>query len=311
MQKLKAVVVGVGYLGKEHARIYSELSDVELVALVDLDWEKVSKWGHRYHAQPLQSLEGLPSGIDLASVAVPTVDHFKVAEFLLDRGIHVLVEKPIAQRVEQAAALIQKAQQKGLILQVGHIERYNPAFQALQKILTSPRFIECHRLSPFPERGTDVGVVLDLMIHDIDVILQLTPSPLREIRAVGVPVLSAFEDIANARLEFENGCIANLTTSRVSVERMRKVRVFQEDAYISLDYLRQEGKIYHKENGKISWKNIKFEKAEPLKLEIASFMDCVRHAKNPLVSGEHGKMALEVAMEVLKEIKNEKLRMKN
>ncbi|MBI1871080.1 MAG: Gfo/Idh/MocA family oxidoreductase [Chlamydiae bacterium] len=304
MKTLKVAVVGVGYLGKEHARIYSQLSSVELIGLVDIDFEKVSKIAHRYGTQAYPNCEALPPGIDLVSVAVPTVEHFHVADTLLEKGVHVLVEKPIAQTIEQASRLVEKARAKGLVFQVGHIERYNPAFKALEGILDKPRFIECHRLSPFPERGTDVGVVLDLMIHDIEAVLHLVRSPLKEIRAVGVPVLSPYEDIANARLEFENGCIANLTTSRISIEKMRKIRVFQANAYISLDYFKQEGKIYHKEGQKITCQPIPFEKAEPLQLEIASFVDCVKHQKNPLVSGEHGKQALEVAMEVLKMIKS-------
>jgi predicted dehydrogenase len=300
MEKLKAIVVGVGHLGKEHARIYSELSDrIQLVGLLDTNFDRASKLAHRLRTRAFSNLAELPADIDLASVAVPTIYHFDVAKSLLERGIHTLVEKPIAPTIQEASALVDLARSKQLILQVGHVERYNPAYQALENVLNGPRFIECLRLSPFPERGTDVGVVLDLMIHDIDIILQLTGSPVREIKAVGVPVLSAYEDIANARLEFENGCIANLTTSRISMEKLRKIRIFQQNAYISLDYFKQEGKIYRKENGKIVWDHIPFKKAEPLKIEIDSFIDCVVHAKDPVVSGEHGKDALEVAMEVL------------
>ena len=303
MQKLKAIVVGVGHLGKEHARIYHELShQVELFGLVDIVPDEAQKLAHKYKIQYYSSIEEIQTPFDVASIAVPTARHHEVAMNLLAKGVHVLVEKPIAQTVEQASDMVRLAQQKNRILQVGHVERYNPAFKAIEKYLSAPRFIECHRLSPFPHRGTDVGVVLDLMIHDIDVVLHLTRSKIKEIRAVGVPVLSSYEDIANARLEFENGCTANLTTSRISVERMRKIRVFQENAYISLDYFKQEGKIYHRENGRIVWNPIPFEKAEPLKLEIASFLDCIQHSKNPVVSGEHGKYAMEVAMAVLQVI---------
>lgn len=302
MSKFKAVVVGIGHLGKEHARIYAEHPEIELVGLVDIDLDRASKFAHKYRTQAYQNLNEIRETIHLASVSVPTIEHFNVAKTLLERGVHVLVEKPIAQTLEQASSLVQMAREKKCILQVGHVERYNPTFKALQNVLQSPRFIECQRLSPFPERGTDVGVVLDLMIHDIDVVLNLTRSSVTEIRAVGVPVLSPHEDIANARLEFANGCIANLTTSRISMDRVRKIRVFQPDAYISLDYLSQSGKIYRKENGKIVWSSIPFEKGEPLKIEIASFVECVKQTQAPVVSGEHGKKALEVAMEVLKVI---------
>ncbi len=303
MERLKAVVIGIGHLGKEHARIYAGHEGIELVGLVDVDLERAQKFASKYDTKAYRSLEEVPTPIHLASVAVPTIEHFNVAKTLLEKKAHILVEKPIAQTLEQASSLVQMAKDAGLLLQVGHVERYNPAFKALQTMLVSPRFIECHRLSPFPERGTDVGVVLDLMIHDIDVVLHLTRSSVKEIRAVGVPVLSPYEDIANARLEFENGCIANLTTSRISLERMRKIRVFESDSYISLDYLEQSGKIYHKENGKIIWSHIPLEKGEPLKIEIDSFIECVRQTQNPIVSGEQGKQALEVAMEVLKVIK--------
>jgi len=307
MEKLKAAVIGIGHLGKEHARIYHELSGaIDLVGLVDTRLDQAEKFAHKFRTRAFASLEELKEPFHLASVAVPTVHHHEVVKKLLHRGVHVLVEKPIAQTIEQAVELVELAKEKKLILQVGHIERFNPAFKALKTYLTEPRFIECHRLSPFPDRGTDVGVVLDLMIHDIDVILHLTRSPISDIRAVGVPVLSPYEDIANARLEFENGCTANLTTSRISTERMRKIRVFQHDAYLSLDYSKQEGKIYRRENGKIVCHDIPFEKAEPLKVEIASFIDCVESLKTPVVSGEQGKDALEVAMAVLKVIHQKK-----
>jgi predicted dehydrogenase len=288
-------VIGVGNLGRHHARVYSELPEVDLVGVVDIDSRRASKVARKLRTAAYSRIEDLPGPIHAVSVVVPTDSHRKVAEAALSRGAHVLLEKPIAMNPDEASEIIDLARRKGLVLQVGHIERFNPAILALRKILTRVGFIEAHRLAPYKRPGTEVGVVMDLMIHDIDIILNIVNSPIREIRAVGIPVLSASEDIANARLAFESGCIANITASRISFDRMRKIRIFQSNAYISLDYQRQEGMIYRIRAGRIVREKLPLEKEEPLKLEISSFLDCVRASHEPIVPGEQGRQALRVA----------------
>ncbi len=240
--------------------------------------------------------------VDAASVATPTNTHYEVARSLLARGKHLLVEKPITDNTAEAAELVELASGNGLVLQIGHVERFNPVLSALEKHLTHPRFIEAHRLSPYPERSTDIGVVLDLMIHDLEVILHFVRSPVQSIDAVGVPVLSRDEDIANARLRFENGCIANVTSSRISPERMRKIRVFQEDAYLSLDYQNQSGEIYRRSGGRISRDKVEIEREEPLKRQLMSFIDCASTGREPRVSGFQATAALKLAVEITKRI---------
>ena len=266
MEKLRVAVVGVGNLGKHHARVYTELQDVELAGVVDVDARTAGKVAHRLGVSAYARLSDIPGRLDGVSVVVPTEAHRPMALEALERGANVLIEKPIALDMADATMIIDRAREKGLVLQVGHIERFNPAILALKKILTRVGFIEVHRLAPYKPQGTEVGVVLDLMIHDIDIILNIVDSPIKEIRAVGIPVLSASEDIANARLSFENGCIANLTASRISFEKMRKIRIFQSNAYISLDYQNQEGMIYRTEGGQIVRERMPLEKDEPLKL---------------------------------------------
>ncbi|MCB1236990.1 MAG: Gfo/Idh/MocA family oxidoreductase, partial [Verrucomicrobiae bacterium] len=213
-------------------------------------------------------------------------------------GKHVLVEKPIADSLDDAKALIDLAAERGCVLQVGHIERFNPVMAQLEARLTDPKFLEVHRLSPFPNRSVDIGVVLDLMIHDLEIILHLVGAPIEQIDAVGIPVLTRREDIANARLRFANGAVANVTASRISPERMRKIRVFQSDAYLSLDYQDQSGWIYRKDGLEIAREAVEVEKDEPLKRELASFIDCAARGAAPKVSGEHGAAALDVALEI-------------
>lgn len=298
MNKLKVAVIGVGNLGRHHARVYSELPDVELVGVIDLDEKRAGKIARRLGTSSFRDLGDLPGPVDAVSVVVPTDSHHLVASRALAMGVHVLIEKPIALNTEEASEIIDLARKNGRVLQVGHIERFNPAILALKKILTRVGFIEVHRLAPYKREGTEVGVVLDLMIHDIDIILNIVDSPIKDIRAVGIRVLSPSEDIANARLEFENGCVANVTASRVSFDKMRKIRIFQSNAYISLDYQRQEGMIYRLEGGRIVREKMPLEKDEPLKLEITSFLRCVRASEEPLVPGEHGRQALRVAAEI-------------
>ena len=247
-----------------------------------------------------KSLAEFIDSVDAASVATPTNTHHEVARALLQRGKHVLVEKPITDNTSHATQLAELAAQHGVILQVGHVERFNPVLSALEARLTHPRFIEAHRLSPYPDRSTDIGVVLDLMIHDLEIILHLVRSPVESIDAVGVPVLSRGEDIANARLRFENGCIANVTSSRISPERMRKIRVFQEDAYLSLDYEKQSGEIYRRESGRITRDKVPIEREEPLKSQLASFIECASSGREPRVSGFQATAALELAVEITK-----------
>jgi len=302
MDKLKVAVIGVGHLGKHHARIYHSLPDVELVGIVDLDASLAQKIAQKGACQPYTDFREVLAKVDAVSLVTPTPTHFEMARVILQAGKHLLIEKPITETAEQATELIRAASNKDLVLQVGHIERFNPAIRALEPILENPRFIECHRLAPYQPRGTDVGVVLDLMIHDIDIILHLVRSPIQQIQAVGVDVLTPYEDIANVRLAFENGCVANVSVSRISYKEMRKIRIFQPDCYISLDYKKQDGVLYRRVNGKIVHEAIPLEKEEPLMLELKSFVECAREKKDPLVSGEHGKRALDVGMEIVRQI---------
>lgn len=296
-------VAGVGAIGRNHARVLANLPGVKLAGIFDVDQARAAELAAEHGTRAAASLTELASWCEAVTVAVPTVFHYEAGMALLEAGRHVLIEKPITDNTEQALALAAAAQARGLVLQVGHIERFNPVMGLLEQRLTSPRFIEAHRLSPFPNRSMDIGVVLDLMIHDLEIILHLVKSPLESVDAVGVPVLTRREDIANARLRFANGCVANITASRISPERLRKLRVFQSDAYLSLDYQAQEGKIYHREGMSIVCEDVKVEKDEPLKLELAAFADCARHGHSPRVGGREGAAALELAMRITQLIK--------
>jgi len=302
MKKLRVGVVGVGHIGSNHARIYSDLANAELVAILDIDPPRADEIGRKYKAKVAASLTEFAGMVDAASVATPTSAHFAIARDLLARGKHLLIEKPITEKTSDARDLAQVAAEKRLVLQVGHVERFNPVLSALEQRLTHPRFIEAHRLSPYPNRGTEIGVVLDLMIHDLEVILHLVDSTVENIDAVGVPVLSRGEDIANARLRFTSGCIANVTSSRISPEKMRKIRVFQEDAYLSLDYQGQSGEIYRRVNGQITREPVAIEKEEPLRQQLASFVECALTGGEPRVSGSHAAAALELAVEITRRI---------
>ena len=302
MKKLRVGVVGVGHIGSNHARIYAELPNAEFVAVFDIDLARAAEIAAKYKAKVAGSLDEFAEMVDAASVATSTSAHFPVAHDLLARGKHLLIEKPITENTADARELAQLAAEKRLVLQVGHVERFNPVLSALEQRLTHPRFIEAHRLSPYPNRSTEIGVVLDLMIHDLEIILHLVDSTVENIDAVGVPVLSRGEDIANARLRFTDGCIANITSSRISPERMRKIRVFQEDAYLSLDYQGQSGEIYRRVNGQITREPVAIEKEEPLRQQLASFADCALTGGEPRVSGSHAAAALELAVEITKRI---------
>jgi predicted dehydrogenase len=302
MKKLRVGVVGVGHIGSNHARLYAEIPSAEFAAVYDVDLVRGNAIGRKFGATPTKSLDEFIETVDAASVATPTNTHYEIARSLLERGKHVLVEKPITDNTGNASELADLAARNGLILQVGHVERFNPVLSVLEKHLTHPRFIEAHRLSPYPDRSTDIGVVLDLMIHDLEVILHFVRSPVQSIDAVGVPVLSRAEDIANARLHFENGCVANVTSSRISPERMRKIRVFQEDAYLSLDYQNQTGEIYRRGGGRITRDKVEIEREEPLKRQLASFIESATTGREPRVSGFQATAALELAVEITKRI---------
>ena len=303
---VKVGVFGVGSLGQWHARIYSELPDVELVGVYDVDAARAEEVAARYGTRVYADAAALTAELDAASVVVPTDRHFAVARGLLEAGKHVLVEKPIAATTGQAEQMVGLARAGALTLQVGHVERFNPVMAFLEGVLDRPRFIEAHRLAPYPAapepgvrpRGTEVSVVLDLMIHDLEVILHLVGAPLAEFHAVGVSVLSPSEDIENARLVFENGCVANVTASRISPEKLRKIRVFQEDAYVSLDYMNQTGEVRRKAATGIVREPVPIEKDDPLTRELATFVACVRDRRAPVVDGQQATRALDLAVAI-------------
>jgi predicted dehydrogenase len=339
MAKVKVAVLGTGSLGQHHARIYSELhaaGQVELTGIFDANPETARKIAEKYKVRVFSSIAEAAAASEALNIATPTLTHFEIARGLLAQGKHVLVEKPMTNNSAQAAELCQIALAKNCVLQVGHVERFNPVFKFLETVATEPKFIECHRLSPYPARSMDIGVVLDLMIHDLDIVLAFVKSPVVNVDAVGIPVLSKSEDIANARLRFANGCIANLTVSRISPERMRKIRVFSgptNPCYISLDYRLQEGFIFRvaregeqqtpflkkllaaklglgKDSAIVSEfagkrivrEPVPITKDEPLKLELQSFVACVREKQTPVVSGESARRALDLAFEITRQI---------
>jgi predicted dehydrogenase len=310
MSRLRAAVVGVGYLGRFHAEKYAAHPDVELVGVVDVDGERARSVAGELGTTGATDHRALLGHIDCASVAVPTQFHHAVARELLEAGVDVLVEKPLATTIAEGRVLVDLAARGARVLQVGHLERFNPALLALDGILTQPRFIECHRLAPFSERGTDVDVVLDLMIHDLDVILSITGSTVRSVEAVGVPVLTPTVDIANARLRFANGCIANVTASRVSMKRERKLRIFQPDAYVAVDFGERRVLICRREplpdgQASLTVEEREVPDADPLETEIDAFLHAVRHREAPAVSGSDGLKALEVAQMIRDSLETE------
>jgi predicted dehydrogenase len=298
--QISAAVVGVGYLGKFHAEKYAGSEKATLVAVADINPERAEGVARQLGVAAVSDYRELFGRVQCVSVAVPTRLHHQVAGDFLQRGIDVLVEKPIAADIRQGRELVDLALAKEVILQVGHLERFNPAIRRLETVIKEPRFVECHRLAPFVERGTDVDVVLDLMIHDIDVIASLVGAAVERVEAIGVAVLTDKPDIANARITFSNGCIANVTASRVSIKRERKIRVFQPDAYLSIDYDQRRAQIFHKPPAGGGWmairsETIEIEETDALADEIDSFLDCVRTRSLPLVSGVEGLRALEIA----------------
>ncbi len=305
-RKLRAGVIGVGHIGRNHARIYAESALCELSAVMDTNADAAADIAAQFNTVAATSLDDFLSRVDAVSLATPTPFHHEIGCKVLAAGKHLLIEKPITETIEEARELADMASAHGLVLQVGHVERFNPVLEELEKRLSRPIFIEAHRLSPYPHRSTDIGVVLDLMIHDIEIVLHLVKSPVKSMDVVGIPVLSKGEDIANARLRFESGCVANITASRISPERMRKIRVFQSDAYLSLDYGEQSGVIFRKEGGKILREEVAIEKGEPLRRELESFLECAAVGARPMVSGHEATAALELSLEITRRIHDSK-----
>ncbi|MBN2453829.1 MAG: Gfo/Idh/MocA family oxidoreductase [Candidatus Omnitrophica bacterium] len=302
MEKVRVGVVGVGHLGSIHAKVYSKLDNVKLVGVCDCNLERAIEVGKRFKTASYSDYEELFGKVDAASIVVPTSLHYNVAKDFLRHDIHVLIEKPVTKTLSEADELIEIAEKNKLIMQVGHIERFNSAVLALEPYINKPKFIECQRLGPFHARVKDVGVVLDLMIHDIDIVLGLIQQDAVSIEAVGLSTISDYEDVANVRLTFQDGTIADITASRVTKDVVRKMRIFQEESYLSLDYVTQEAMLFEKTGEKIAQKKIKIRKKDPLKKELKSFINCVRTGKRPVVSGVEGRRALAVALEIVKKI---------
>ncbi|MGE3955314.1 MAG: Gfo/Idh/MocA family oxidoreductase [Vicinamibacterales bacterium] len=301
---MRVAVIGVGHLGKHHARILGAMPGVELVAVVDVNQARAEEIAAANRTRALMRPLSLLGKVDAVSIAVPTEQHLAVALPFLEAGTGVLVEKPMVRSLDEADAMMAAAAKGGAVLAVGHTERFNPAVEAARPLLHDPRFIEVHRLGTFPERSLDIDVVFDLMIHDLDVVLSLVKSEVESIEAVGVPVLTGRVDIANARLRFANGCIANLTASRISRDRVRKIRFFQPAAYVSIDYAAKKVEMYRLVKGEgpkpsIDGGDIAVPDEEPLKRELADFVDAVRHKRAPLVDGAQGRRALDLATRIV------------
>ena len=303
MKKLKIGIIGIGHLGSKHVSTYHELSEkAQIIGICDIKKDRTEELARQYGTAAFSDYKELLGKVDAVNICVPTESHFEVAKFFLENKVHTFIEKPITTTADQADILIALAQKNNLKLQVGHVERFNSAFESIKHFTRDPLFIECHRLNRFPNRSLDIGVVMDLMIHDIDIILGIIHSPLKDISAVGVNVLTPLEDIASVRLTFENGCVCNLTASRVSEEVMRKIRIFQKNSYISLDYVNQEAFIYKKHENQILKHSLPIEKEQPLKKELDHFIDCVQLDRPPIVSGLEGKNALVVALKISEQI---------
>jgi predicted dehydrogenase len=298
-------VIGVGYLGRHHARILAQMPDVELVAVVDVNEPRVKELAATWGTRPLVDARALADlSLDAVTIATPTAAHHILAKALLERGVAVLVEKPVTRTLDEADELIAIAANAGVVLAVGHTERFNPAVTAALPLVSSPGFVEVHRLGTFPERSLDIDVVFDLMIHDLDVLLATVRSEVETIESVGVPVLTGRVDIANARLRFASGCIANVTASRISRDRVRKVRFFQQDAYISIDYASQEVERYALERPQhgpptIGGGRVEVAHDEPLRIELEDFVNAVRDRRQPGVPGEDGRRALALAQRIV------------
>lgn len=308
-EKIRAAVVGVGYLGHFHAEKYAELANAELVAVVDLDRERAEAVAGKVGARPCTDYRKILDQVDAVSIVVPTQAHYEVAKAFLEKGVHVLLEKPITTTLAEADELIRIAAAQKVVFQVGHLERFNPVVVALDGIVKQPGFIESIRIAPFKPRGTDVNVVLDLMIHDIDIIQNIVGSKVEQINSIGTPVFTEEEDIANARIRFANGCVANVTASRISLKSERKMRIFQPDAYISVDFQNKTFAVFRKGDGEmfpgvpnITKEEQSFDHADALKSEIEAFLDAVITGRPPVVSGEDGRQALETALLIINKL---------
>jgi len=325
---LRAAVVGVGHMGRHHVRIYSELAETKLVAVVDANLERANEYARKFAAQAFADIEPVIDQVDLVSIAVPTVAHLQTAKPFIEAGKAVLIEKPLAGNVEEGRRIVDLAEKHGVVVQVGHTERFNPVVRAINKMGIRPRFIESQRVSPFTFRSADVGVVMDMMIHDIDIVLSLTGQPVAQVEAVGVSVLGPHEDIANARLTFADGCVANLTGSRLALKTERRIRVFSEQAYLSLDYQKKTGvaikkdanldvlKIAREQNLEnlaqlaggdysklVKIEPLSFTDEEPLRAELLAFVEAVRTNSRPVVSARDGLDAVETADRIVRSIK--------
>lgn len=305
---IETAVIGVGHLGQHHARILEELPGAQLRGVVDLDLKRAQQVAKATQASAYTYYKDLFGVVQAAVISVPTPLHYQIGKDCLEAGIHCLIEKPLTEDVQQAEELVRLAQEKNLILQVGHVERFNPAVIEAHKHVKEPKFIEVNRLGPYDPRVSHIGVVLDLMIHDLDIVLYLVNSKVKSLEAFGAKVLTQHEDIAKCRLRFENGCIVDLSASRISLEQYRKIRIFQADAYISVDYARKDLKIYRKKKAQVrSFSDIEIVKPklrmeEPLKLELKHFLECIQEGKKPHVTGEHGRDALELGKEILDQL---------
>jgi predicted dehydrogenase len=309
MKKIRAAVIGVGYLGRFHAQKYAQSANCELIAVADANPQAREQVASEVGARAVADYRELLGQVDAVSVVTPTPAHFSIARDFLEADAHVLVEKPITETAEEARQLIELAARRGRVFQVGHLERFNGAILAAEPYLRSPRFIECHRLAPYRERGTDVNVVLDLMIHDIDIVQTIVGAPIATIDAVGTPVFSDEIDIANARIRFTNGCVANATASRVSFRTERKLRIFEDDAYLSLDLQQKILTLIRKRSAAdgpgplpVTIEEQALEQGDALKAEIESFLACIREGRAPVVSGQAGLMALETAMRITEQV---------
>jgi len=302
MDSIRVGIIGVGYLGMQHARIASYLEEADLKAVADIDFKKAFEIGNRHGVNYYKNYEDMLDEIDAGIVATPTSEHHAISMNLLRNGKHVLVEKPITESVVQAEELVALAKAQGLVLQVGHLERFNPAVEAVETIISDPRFLEVQRLGSFSARSLDVNVVLDLMIHDLDIILALIKDEVAVIRSSGIHVLSEKIDIANARLEFKSGCVATLTASRVHQGKVRKLRIFEPTSYYSIDYIDQEVKIFPLSGRQTDIKTMRIQKEEPLKKELQNFCACIAQGRAGKVSGEEGLRALRLAYDVLRQI---------
>jgi predicted dehydrogenase len=318
MKPVKVGVIGVGYLGRFHAEKFAGLPEAELIGIVDTDPETARQVAQRFNVPAFSNYRNLLDKVDAVSIVVPTKLHHEIAKEFLKSGVDVLVEKPMTTTIKEADELIDTAKSAKCIFQVGHLERFNAALLSLDGIIKKPMFIEAHRLAPFKDRGTDVDVILDIMIHDIDIILNIVGAPAASIHAVGVPVVSAEKnDIANVRLEFATGCVANVTASRISVKEMRKIRIFQQDAYLSIDFAAQQVEVYKKmdtggqyESPQISYEQIDIRQQDSLQEELKSFLKSVQSRSVPEVPGEAGRNALKVALEIVEQIESKKTAMK-